>query len=376
MRILIITEVGDGNAYAVAEALRRKRVNAVLGHTSDFPGNSTETVLFERGERSISINGPEAGIKDADFDVVWRRRPSINVDMKRLHPADRRFAELECQIFQRSLLATLCPHAQWINPQEAAISASSKLVQHHAAIGVGFAMPDTIYTNDPAEIKNFIRRNGGCIVYKTFRPVSWRDDETAWAAYTSVLEEDQLVAAEKAYELRVTVMGNRAFAAKILSQDTSRGRIDWRKAYSELRMEPYPLPRHIEEQCFSLLKGLGLVFGCFDFIVTPAGEYLFLEVNEMGQFLFVEDYAGLPLLDAFTEFLIQGVDFNWDPTKVSIRHGDLQEMVAERLEASRRTHPPLPDNTVFEGRAKRRRPGLPAADNGLRSENSGGGVAE
>src|SRR5882672_6715415 len=33
---------------------------------------------------------------------------------------------------------------------------------------------------------------------------------------------------------------------------------------------------------------LGLAFGCIDLIVTPEGEHIFLEVNEMGQFLWVE----------------------------------------------------------------------------------------
>jgi hypothetical protein len=32
---------------------------------------------------------------------------------------------------------------------------------------------------------------------------------------------------------------------------------------------------------------LGLAFGCIDLIVTPEGEHIFLEVNEMGQFLWV-----------------------------------------------------------------------------------------
>src|SRR5579885_3203845 len=101
MRVLILTEVGDGNAYAVAAALQRKQVDAFLWHTSDFPTHSAETVLFEGGERSIRINGVEETLDTADFDVVWRRRPVISFDTNKLHPADRRFAELECQIFRR-----------------------------------------------------------------------------------------------------------------------------------------------------------------------------------------------------------------------------------------------------------------------------------
>ena len=54
------------------------------------------------------------------------------------------------------------------------------------------------------------------------------------------------------------------------------------------------------------MNHFGIVFGCFDFIVTPDGEYFFLEINEQGQFLWVEDAnPSIKMLDTFTEFLIE-----------------------------------------------------------------------
>jgi glutathione synthase/RimK-type ligase-like ATP-grasp enzyme len=35
-----------------------------------------------------------------------------------------------------------------------------------------------------------------------------------------------------------------------------------------------------------------LNFGCFDFIVTPEGEYVFLECNPNGQWLWIEMETG------------------------------------------------------------------------------------
>jgi glutathione synthase/RimK-type ligase-like ATP-grasp enzyme len=83
----------------------------------------------------------------------------------------------------------------------------------------------------------------------------------------------------KAYELRVTMIGRRAFAAKVCSQERRTGRLDWRKAYAELHMEPFELPPEVAEQCFAVMQKLDIVFGCFDFIVRPDGRYVFLEVN-------------------------------------------------------------------------------------------------
>ena len=55
------------------------------------------------------------------------------------------------------------------------------------------------------------------------------------------------------------------------------------------------------------MRMLGLAFGCIDLIVTPQGEYVFLEVNEMGQFLWVEQREpACPLLRAFATLLIEG----------------------------------------------------------------------
>jgi glutathione synthase/RimK-type ligase-like ATP-grasp enzyme len=68
-------------------------------------------------------------------------------------------------------------------------------------------------------------------------------------------------------------------------------------------VEPYELPPAVSEKCLELMRRLGIIFGCFDFIVTPDGRHVFLEVNPMGQWLWVEQMCGMPLLEAFCEFL-------------------------------------------------------------------------
>ena len=99
------------------------------------------------------------------------------------------------------------------------------------------------------------------------------------------------------------------------------------------------------------LKGVGSVTGqrVASAIVTPEGEHVFLEVNQMGQFLFLERYAGVPLLDAFAEFLFQArPDFDWEEGKVKVRYADVLRAVP-RMEAdlARRHVQPL-DRSVRE----------------------------
>ena len=100
---------------------------------------------------------------------------------------------------------------------------------------------------------------------------------------------------EKAYELRVTVINQDIIACKIDSQlqDEDKGKIDWRQGYDyNLKHEIVELPERISQFCLNFLKQMKLNFGCFDFIVTPEGEYVFLECNPNGQWLWIEMETG------------------------------------------------------------------------------------
>jgi glutathione synthase/RimK-type ligase-like ATP-grasp enzyme len=237
-------------------------------------------------------------------------------------------------------------------------------LQQQAALRVGLTTPETLFTNSPTEIRDFLRHRGQ-VVYKPLGPTGWLSGESFWLPYTTLVTEEVLVEDDllrltpgifqelvpKVHELRITVIGRRVLAAKVLSQETEKGKLDWRKSYDELRFEQTSVPQEVARQCVALLDELGLVFGCFDFIVTPSGEHVFLEVNEMGQFLFIERYCGLPLLDAFTEFLLQGrVDFEWSADAVTVRYTDpeFEEAVTARAEEFRASHVTVPETLVDE----------------------------
>jgi glutathione synthase/RimK-type ligase-like ATP-grasp enzyme len=364
-KILVLTEADDFHAIAVAEALERKGAEVTLWATSDFPTRCEESAHFSAdGEKSVRIRGAGLDLVDPAFDVVWRRRPTYVLDREALHPADRAFADAECGVFRRSLYRLLAPHAFWVNPIDGAACAGSKLLQLEAAGRVGLKMPETVFTNSPREIHDFLARCGET-VYKPLSTAGWKDNDRYFYSYTAIVTETNLVGDEvlrqtpgifqalvpKAYELRVTVIGRRVLAAKVLSRETEKGQLDWRRSYDELRFEPARLPPALAHKCVALLNELGLVFGCFDFIVTPAGEHVFLEVNEMGQFLFVERYCGLPLLDAFSEFLSQGrPDFDWSEDSVAIRYGDpeLEAAVTARAAEFRSSHVASPEALVDE----------------------------
>jgi hypothetical protein len=191
--------------------------------------------------------------------------------------------------------------AFWVNPINARDRATSKPVQLVEAIQSGLVIPDTLCSNDPCKIRNFLRAHPDQTIYKGFHPARWHGRAGESILFTSEIGLDDLPDDEvlrlgpgifqkridKAYELRVTVMGDYACSAKLLSQQHPDARIDWRSAGKEVEVVSGELPDEIYDACRLMMSRLGIVFGCFDFAVTPQGQHVFLEVNEMGQFLWL-----------------------------------------------------------------------------------------
>lgn len=371
-RVLLLTQGDDSHAVAVAAALERKGVEGHLWYTSDFPQRDVETARFDGGRIGFALSAVSR--PHDEFTTVWNRRPEYVIDKSLLHPADHEFADLNCRQFRKSLFDVLAPRAFWVNPHES-VRRLTKLLQAARAREVGLILPDTLFTNDPVAIREFLATHPEGVVYKPLTTLPWRDEETYYMPFTARVTAADLPAdpvlratpgiyqalVAKDHELRVTVMGGTVFTAKVLSQETETGRLDWRKSYHELRMEEGTLPDSVAESCRELMRRLGFVFGCFDFIVTPEGEHVFLEVNQMGQFLFLEDYTDLPLLDAFSGFLMSAdPEFRWRRTSPQIRYREIRTEVGERMAAVRDQHVKLPES-VWDESAMETRTAGPAA---------------
>jgi hypothetical protein len=70
-------------------------------------------------------------------------------------------------------------------------------------------------------------------------------------------------------------------------------------------MEQVQLPPHVYDRCLAFMHEMNLLHGSFDIIQTPENEYVFLEMNEMGQFLWLEErLPEIPALDMFVSFAL------------------------------------------------------------------------
>ena len=317
MAVLIICEPADVHASAVAWALGKCGVEAIRWHPAP-PWAAAGAVRFESGSVDYRFAGTGGEIRPSSIDAVWRRRPSRPVFPAGFGESDRRASGYELAAFHGGVQELLPRDILWANPTDGRQSANFKLRQLAAAIDVGFTIPRTLVTDDAAQARAFVESEPeGQVVYKPFYSFHWQRADRIYQSVTTPVGESDFHDPQaliwspgifqrfvpKAYELRVSLFGRTCVAARIFDQDP----VDWRTRQSDMKVAPHELPEDVERKLHALMDALGLTMGMADLIVTPDGDYVFLEINEQGQFLWVEEMCpALPLLATCTHFLASG----------------------------------------------------------------------
>ena len=358
-KILIATVVGDIHATAVAVALERMGHGPLLWYASDVPVQAAASIhlpAIAAAVSDISLSLPNAVCTTGAFDTYWHRRRGEPVIDVPLLASDRDIAERETQRMVTGLMDALSQTSFAVNSMRAARNAEDKIGQLRLARQLGLPLPETLISNDPGRVRSFVlaHERAGVIV-KNFAPICWLSEGSAAVNFTARLTADMLpddamlrltpaiyqVLVPKAYEVRLTCMGAEQVAVALHSQEESAARLDWRGvAPNRLGMHRIEVPADISARCHAFLAAMDLRFGCFDFIVTPQGQWVFLEVNQMGQFLWVEEATPeIPLLQMFCDFLVQrDPGFRYRRSGRPIAFADVIDEAANRLEAAAAVH--------------------------------------
>lgn len=322
--ILILSETDDVHACAVIWGLRQFGLDPLLWQWSNFPCNDRYAVHLGPGQTEKLAMTLGATRYSQPFDVVWNRRPGTPLPRSGSHPDDRKIIGVESLAYLKNVLDFVAhPGALWVNSPEAIRRANHKLLQLVTAKAAGFTIPDSLSGNDPDEVRAFYDKHHGRIIFKAFLPGSWDEGDgsrrhlrTA-AVSAEHLKHDEAILAcpgifqeqiNTDYEIRVTVMGEQVLAGAIHSQ-ASGPLVDWRFGHvlGQIPHQAIELPEPVAQCCIAVCRALGIAFGCIDLIVSRDGEYVFIEVNEAGQFLWQEKEAPeILMLDSFCRFLARG----------------------------------------------------------------------
>jgi glutathione synthase/RimK-type ligase-like ATP-grasp enzyme len=325
-RVLILTQEFDPTVDPVVSTLSERGAEVFRIDLSYFPRRlSFTTSDFDAERRYLRLDDRELALDQ--LSGVWYRRPTAFDFGPDMAEPEKLFAHKEAmQAIGGILRATDC---LWVNRPDIDATGELKPYQLELAKRLGLRVPRTLLTNDPAEVAALLDVSAGKIVYKSQIGGVFHYPGAFPGGLLTALVGDEIREhldrvghtmcmfqeyIEKAYEVRLTVIGDAYFPVTIESQNQEDTAVDWRGASGETGSMPYgpyrPLPDEIVKKTQALLSELGAVYAAIDFIVTPDGDYVFLEVNPAGQFMWMyHDLEMTALRDEMVALLMRGGPF-------------------------------------------------------------------
>ncbi|UTH75792.1 RimK family alpha-L-glutamate ligase [Chromobacterium sp. IIBBL 290-4] len=320
MKVLVVTHSNDKYCPPlVMEALQKQGAQAIRLDTDCFPTEVKINLSYRGAERRMFFKTADGDVELDELDAIYCRRFS---------PAGKLPDDMDIQYkrtVHRESYATLlgmlsCSDTFQLDPYDVVSRAENKPLQLKLAQQLGFTVPETLSGNDPEEVRAFFHRHPDGIVAKVLKAFSIQEEGREMVMYTNRLQESHLGELDrlalgpltfqqlipKALELRVTVVGERIFAASVDSQGSEKSQTDWRRDGLTLQTawSPYQLPMDVERKILRLMDILQLNYGALDFILTPQGELVFLEINPAGEFVWMQTCTGFPIADALAEVLL------------------------------------------------------------------------
>ena len=319
--ILLITNKDDITTDFIINKLNASGNAYFRLNTEDL--GSRYFVNFDLGKEQYHISDSYNGdrIELAVITSVYYRRPMLPpVQDTDWSIGEKRLVLTECQAILDGLYRLL-DECYWISRPRSIREAENKIYQIILAKKMGFIVPDSIIATEAAQVHLFFARNDENCIIKPVRSGFIDDAGDERVIFTTLIEREHIDLIDmaelcplylqqnikKTADIRVTVVGNTVFSARINSQVSKATSIDWRKAESlSLPYEDIKIPDTLQKKCIDLVKTLGLEFGAIDFVLDLQGNYIFLEINPNGQWAWIETRLGYDISGELINMLTRG----------------------------------------------------------------------
>lgn len=315
--VAVITRDQDTAADLVVRELTIRGVAVFRFDLADFPERLTQAAYLVpgRGRWTGALKGDRRDVDLSAVSAVWYRKPSQFRFHAGMSATEQQWAAAEAFAGFGGQLAAL-PDVHWVNHPHRIAEADHKPLQLARADACGLTVPASLLTNDPEEARAFchVHRDTG-VIYKPMRggPVSesgqhvalWANTVTAEDITDGVARTSHLFQARVpcAYSVRLTVVGDRLFAARIDAPDGSTA-VDWRKDHDHLAYTPIEVPDDVAAGTRRLVRSFGLAYAAIDYVVTPDGQWAFIgDLNPGGQWAWIQHHTGLPIAAALADEL-------------------------------------------------------------------------
>lgn len=318
MTVLILAREFDPTADAVVQELTEThRVPVFRTDLADFPRRLRLEARLESGHWAGRLWNEHRSVDLEDIHAIWNRNPSNYTFDDSLTPAEQEFCYREARLGVSGVLASL--DVLWANHPNRCADAIWKPYQWTIATECGLSVADTLITNNPGAARSFVGDTPRDTIVKALGPAGITEGGQSRVAFTrrlttSDLDDPAGIAATattlqdfipKAFEVRVTVIGQRTFPIAIYAT-TDDTRTDWRSDPAALHYERVSLPDTVATGITAYMKRTDLAYAGFDFVVTPLGDWVMLEANTGPQWGWLQAATHAPIAEAMATMLAEG----------------------------------------------------------------------
>lgn len=319
MSVLIVhSSLKDDDSIPAVEAhLRADGVPVRMLDSTRYP---LSVDLWASEEQGVGVlRTAEGELDPAGLRSVWIRHTQVAADQRERIHEDYQGAVATQSALVLAAWLTVLPCFQ-LDPLPVLNAAPDGLGQLQLARACGLEVPRSLIGNDVQKAAEFLDacKNGAIIKFFAssaskvlingeyrYLPTQrvtpeLRQNLARLALCPMVLQEE----VPKYRELRITVVGRKVFAAAVDPRGSKLGEVDWRQDKELVKtFVPWDLDPKVETSLLKMMDRMGMNFGTCDIIVTPEGRHVFLEINTISFFDFIEDCTGMPISRAVADLL-------------------------------------------------------------------------
>ena len=262
----------DPQVDRVVDALAERDVPVFRTDLAAFPQRLTLDARLASDGWSGVLATERRSVRLEDIYSVWYRHPSHFELPDGMSRPERQHAAAEARVGVAGVLCSL--DVVWVNYPSRGAEALKRR-QLDMARGCGLRVPATIVTNMAAGVRKFASDIGGPLAGKNLAGAALMESGRVQMAYTRRLEPSDLsdlsgiestahlfqrFVADKAFEVRAMVVGQKVFATAIHA-NSEAARIDFRADYSSLSYRTIEPPAPVRDGILAFMDSFGLRFG-------------------------------------------------------------------------------------------------------------------
>ena len=307
--IIILTDNSDQTTNDVIGWLKQKKETLIRINIEDFLNYSSSLIISNstieyklKTKQSNILQFKNLNLEQKSKIKIWFRRwgdtklLNISCQTESLNYQISEFLQSQLDEYKLVFFNQI-NKSNWLNHLENMNLKKIDVLQKAASVGL--KIPNTLITNKKADVLNFLKINP-IIITKTIGDTQFFiENDKTYGLYTSLITKEDLQQMpinffptmfqeyiDKVYELRIFFLNKTFYSMAIFSQNNDKTKVDFRQYDNDFpnRNVPYIIPLNLQKKLLMLCKDLNLNCCSFDFIKSKQHDYIFLEVNPVGQF--------------------------------------------------------------------------------------------